>query len=91
MSSEKRKSKIIQTAGALSRKRASKPELAFPDELINEIREMIESSRARVAQTINAGMTLLYWQIGHRIHQDILRENGQSMVPKLSRHFHDNW
>jgi len=33
----------IHSAGASARKKASKPELAFPDKLINEIRAMIES------------------------------------------------
>lgn len=42
--------------------------------LFGEIRELIEQSRQQVAVTVNATMTLLYWQIGRRIHRDLLGE-----------------
>ncbi len=53
MSAKKRKSKSIQAAGPIIHKQARKPKLTYSDKLINEIREMIETSRARVAQTVN--------------------------------------
>ena len=34
----------------------------------------IKTARHNVAVTVNAGLTILYWQIGNRIHQDILKE-----------------
>lgn len=40
----------------------------------NEIRQMIEDARQRVASTVNAQLTLLYWQVGQRIHTEILKE-----------------
>jgi predicted nuclease of restriction endonuclease-like (RecB) superfamily len=89
MSAKNRKSKASRPARALARKQTSKPNRALSDKLINEIRELIETARERVAQTVNAGMTLLYWQIGRRIHQDILKEKraayGAKIVASLSR------
>ncbi len=35
---------------------------------------MIETARSRVAQAANAALTTLYWQIGTRIRQDVLKE-----------------
>lgn len=36
--------------------------------LLGEIRELLEQSRQQVAVTVNATITLLYWQVGKRIH-----------------------
>ncbi len=33
--------------------------------LIADVRHMVEQTRERVARTVNAGMTLLYWRIGN--------------------------
>lgn len=41
---------------------------------IDDIRSLIESSRSRVASAVNIELTVLYWQIGTRIRQEILRE-----------------
>ena len=83
------KTKSIQAAGAIVHKQARKPKLTYSDKLINEIREMIETSCTRVAQTVNVGMMMLYWQIGCRIHRDILKEKrveyGAEIVASLSR------
>ncbi len=40
--------------------------------LLGDIRKMIEETRAGVAATVNAGLTMLYWRIGSRINQEIL-------------------
>jgi predicted nuclease of restriction endonuclease-like (RecB) superfamily len=59
------------------------------DILICDIRRLIEQARASVAVAVNAGMTMLYWQIGKRIHQEILQgkraEYGEQIVSTLSR------
>jgi hypothetical protein len=44
------------------------------NDLISDIRSLIETARHNVAVTVNAGLTILYWQIGNRIRQDILKE-----------------
>lgn len=57
--------------------------------LLGDIRKMIEEARAGVAATVNAGLTMLYWRIGSRINQEILRgkraDYGAEIVPTLSR------
>ena len=56
--------------------------------VLTEVRELILTARQRVAQAVNAGLTLLYWQIGIRIRQDILKkrraEYGEEILPTLS-------
>lgn len=55
--------------------------------LLADVREMILAARQSVAQTTNATLTMLYWQIGRRIRQDILREKragyGERIVSAL--------
>ncbi len=57
-------------------------------EIFNEIHSLIEESRREVSVSVNAVMTMLYWQIGKRINQEILgnkrAEYGQQVVEKLS-------
>jgi len=57
-------------------------------DLTSDIRRLIETARHNVAVTVNAGLTLLYWQIGNRIRQDILKEKraryGEEILPTLS-------
>ena len=59
------------------------------DGLVADVRSMIADAREAVAQTVNAGMTLLYWRIGRRIQSDVLRnqraEYGKEIVSTLSR------
>ena len=56
--------------------------------LISEIRSLIETARHNVALTVNASLTILYWQIGNRIRHDILKEKraryGEEILPTLS-------
>lgn len=64
---------------------------ALPDNgiLFSEIRQMIEDARRAVSQTVNVGMTMLYWNIGKRINEDVLKneraEYGKQIVSTLSR------
>lgn len=57
--------------------------------LLHDIRRMIEETRSSVATTVNAGLTMLYWQIGKRINEEILKgeraEYGEEIVSTLSR------
>ena len=50
---------------------------------------MILTARAQVAQAVNVGLTMLNWQVGQRIHQDILKEKradyGEKIVVSLAR------
>ncbi len=60
-----------------------------PDQLLGDIRQMIEETRSAVATTVNAGLTMLYWRIGRRIGQEILKgeraEYGAEIVSALAR------
>ena len=59
-----------------------------PSTLTAEIRGMIVAAREHVAQAVNAGLTTLYWQIGTRIRQDVLKFKragyGEEILPTLS-------
>ena len=52
--------------------------------LLEDIRQMIEETRSAVATAVNAGLTTLYWNIGKRIHEEILKgeraEYGQEII-----------
>lgn len=57
--------------------------------LLGDIRKMIEETRAGVTATVNAGLTMLYWRIGSRINQEILRgrraDYGKQILATLSQ------
>ncbi len=59
----------------------------FP--LIDDIRHMIEDTRSRVATAVNVGLTILYWNIGKRMREEILNgeraEYGQEIIASLGR------
>ncbi|MCO6478058.1 MAG: hypothetical protein J5I94_15615 [Phaeodactylibacter sp.] len=58
-------------------------------QLFSDIRQMIEEARTAVSQTVNVGLTLMYWNIGKRITQEVLdnqrAEYGAAIVSMLSR------
>jgi hypothetical protein len=47
----------------------------MPKGLLDDIRVLIEQAHQRVAATVNSELTILYWQIGKRIRQDVVRED----------------
>ena len=59
-----------------------------PAELINDLRQIIDSARSHVAATANYELTMMYWHIGNRINRDVLNneraEYGQQIVSTLS-------
>lgn len=63
--------------------------LASDNALIQDIRRMIDKTRALVASTVNVGLTQLYWKIGKRIHQEILKGDranyGKQILATLSQ------
>jgi predicted nuclease of restriction endonuclease-like (RecB) superfamily len=40
--------------------------------LLRDVRELILAARSRVAQSVDASLTMLYWQVGIRIRREIL-------------------
>lgn len=63
--------------------------------LLIEIRQLIADARTRVAVTVNAELTLLYWQIGKRINAEILQgqraEYGKQVIAVLARQLTDEY
>jgi predicted nuclease of restriction endonuclease-like (RecB) superfamily len=80
----KRKVEKPEDDTALLRATASSPEA-----LLSDLRALIHESREVVAQAVNSALVLLYWQVGHRIHDDILGQEraayGEEIVSTLSR------
>jgi len=56
--------------------------------LLADVRELIVQARQSVAHAVDAGLTTLYWHVGKRIRQDILKEKragyGEQIVSALS-------
>jgi len=54
-----------------------------------DIRQLIDSTRHRVALAVNAELTLLYWQIGRRIRTEVLQnqraEYGKQIIATLAQ------
>jgi len=61
----------------------------FPDELVTDVRALIEAARGRVATSINAELTQLYWHVGYRLNSELLRGQrasyGQQVITTLAR------
>lgn len=64
------------------------PQTAAP-QLLGDIRQLIETSRANLAATVNSALTLLYWHIGQRIRSEVLQGEratyGGKVVAALAR------
>ncbi len=56
--------------------------------LIFELRDLIEQSRQQLAMTVNTVMSMLYWQVGKRINEEILinqrAEYGERIIKTIS-------
>jgi len=60
-----------------------------PKALLTEVREFILEARRQTARMVDAGLTLLYWQIGGRVRREILRDKragyGERIISALGR------
>jgi len=66
------------------------PSTAVPaTAVLEEVRVLILDARQQTARMVNAGLTLLYWQVGDRIRREILQERraeyGAEIVSALGR------
>lgn len=63
--------------------------------LLMEIRQLIADARIRVAATVNAELTVLYWRIGKRLNTELLQgqraEYGKQVVATLARQLTDEY
>ena len=59
-----------------------------PTELINDLRQIIDSARSHVAATANYELTAMYWNIGNHINRDMLNneraEYGKQIVSQVA-------
>lgn len=57
-------------------------------QVFSDIRQLIEETRRSVAVAVNAGLTMLYWEVGRRINDEVLgnerAEYGKQVVKNLS-------
>jgi predicted nuclease of restriction endonuclease-like (RecB) superfamily len=57
--------------------------------LLDDLRRMIEETRQSVAATVNVALTLLYWRVGKRINEELLKGEragyGEQIVSTVSR------
>ncbi len=57
-------------------------------DLINEISFLIDDSKQHVIRTANSALTLLFWQVGNRINDEILKndraQHGKQIVTNVS-------
>ena len=60
-----------------------------PAALLSELRKLILATRQTVAQGVNSALATLYWEIGRRIRQDVLKSKragyGEKIVAALGR------
>jgi predicted nuclease of restriction endonuclease-like (RecB) superfamily len=70
------------------KKKSVKVAKILPKQLIRDVRELISASRDRVATTVNTELVWLYWNIGKRIKDEVLRRRradyGEKVIETLS-------
>ena len=63
-------------------------ELIENKNLLNELKSLIETTKQNVAISVNSSLTLMYWQIGYKINEDILKnsraEYGKEILQTVS-------
>lgn len=66
-----------------------------PRALLGDLRQLIAEARQDVARQVNSALVLLYWRVGTRIRQDILKEKradyGRQIVSAVGRELTDEF
>jgi len=79
--------KVVQNRNDIAARDASAS--VVNDELLGDLRQMIESAKSHVVRTANSVLVLLYWNIGKRIKTEILNNKradyGKEILYALSR------
>lgn len=59
------------------------------DQFVTEVTALIQQAKQRAAVAVNSELTLLYWQVGQRIHQEVLGGKragyGKQIITTLSQ------
>lgn len=57
-------------------------------DIVQEISALIEESKQQVVRTANSALTLLFWQVGNRINEEVLKNEraqyGKQIVATVS-------
>lgn len=68
---------------------------ASTQSLIQDLRQIVEQARCRVASTANAELTMMYWRIGERINREVLgnqrAEYGKQIVASVARQLQEDF
>ncbi len=68
---------------------------ALSGAVLAEVRGLILEARQQTARMVNAGLTLLYWQVGDRVRREILEEKraeyGVEIVSALGRQLEEEF
>ena len=63
--------------------------------LVQDLRQIIQDARGRVAAQVNSELTLMYWHIGERINRDVLdnqrAEYGKQIVAQVARQLQEEF
>ncbi len=63
--------------------------------LVDDLRQIINQTRNRVAVNVNAELTLMYWHIGERINREVLgnerAEYGKQIVAQVARQLQEEF
>jgi predicted nuclease of restriction endonuclease-like (RecB) superfamily len=65
------------------------------NQLFLDIKQLIDETRLAVSQTINVGLTMLYWNIGKRINEEILNNKradyGKQIITTLGKQLEEQY
>ena len=68
---------------------------AATQSLMQDLRQIIEQARGRVAATANYELTMMYWHLGERINREVLdnqrAEYGKQIVATVSRQLQEEF
>jgi predicted nuclease of restriction endonuclease-like (RecB) superfamily len=74
-------------SGLLPNPTASPPSIT--NDLLDDLKHLIDHGRASIASTVNAGLTVTYWRVGGRVLKEILQdkraEYGKTIVATVSK------
>ena len=60
----------------------------YGDDLLSDLAQLIEKSQNQVAVVVNSSVTILFWQVGKRVNEHVLKnergEYGKEVVSKVS-------
>lgn len=63
--------------------------------ILADLRQLIDNCRNKVAVAVNTGMTTMYWHIGERINREVLNgaraEYGKRIVATLAKHLTEEY